>query len=347
MRAAVFLGPERMEIRDLPTPSVSSPWEMLVKVRACSICGSDIRIFHYGNPRVTPPAIIGHEIVGEVVDMGSEVRGFEVGDRVAIGADVPCGICDMCKRGLGNNCSLNYAIGYQFPGGFAEYILLNETTVKYGPVHPVPDKVSDIGATLSEPLGCCLNGMELAKLSPGETVVVIGTGPVGCMLIELARHFGAGKIIAVQRSRKRLDMARSFPADLFICTEDEDPVERVMKETGGEGADVIFTAAPTPEAQGWAFKMVAHRGRVNLFAGLPPGSPSVPLDTNFLHYREAFVFGSHGSVPRHHKLALSIIERGGISPDKYITHVFPLDGILDAFKAVETRDALKAAIVFK
>jgi L-iditol 2-dehydrogenase len=347
MKAAVFLGPERMEVMEIPTPSVSGPWEMLVKVRACSVCGSDIRIFHYGNPRITPPAVMGHEIVGDVVDVGEEVKGFRIGDRVAIGADVPCGICEMCRKGLGNNCPLHYSIGYQFPGGFAEYVLLSETTVKYGPVQIVPDGVSDLGATLAEPLGCCINGMELAGLKPGETVVVIGTGPIGCMLIELARYLGAGKIIAVQRSRKRLEMAKGFPADVFICTEEEDPVRRVLEETDGEGADIVFTAAVSPEAQEWAVKMVAHRGRVNLFAGLPPGSPPVPLDTNLIHYREAFVFGSHGSVPRHHKLALRIIERGGISSEKYITHTFPLDRILDAFEAVERRDAMKTAIVFQ
>lgn len=346
MKAALFLGPEKMEVREVETPSVRNPWEMLVRVRACAVCGSDVRIFHHGNPRVHPPAILGHEIAGEVVEVGDEVRQFKVGDRVAVGADVPCGICEMCRRGLGNNCPVNYAIGYQFPGGFAEFILLNETTMKYGPVHHIPDGVSDIAATLAEPLACCLNAYELANLSPGETVVVFGLGPVGCLLVEVAKVLGAGKVIAIQRSKRRLQMAidMGIPADVFVCSQGEDPVERVLKETDGKGADVIFTACASEEAQEQAIRMVAHRGRVNLFAGLPPGARKIELDSNFIHYREAFIFGSHGSVPRHHKSALQLLSDGRIKAERYFTHRFSLDEILKAIKAVEDRDAMKVVI---
>ncbi|MCS7192633.1 MAG: alcohol dehydrogenase catalytic domain-containing protein [Armatimonadetes bacterium] len=346
MKAALFLGPERMEVRKIETPSVNHPWEMLVRVKACSICGSDVRIFHHGNPRVRPPAILGHEIAGEVVEVGEAITQFKVGDRVAIGADVPCGICEMCRRGLGNNCPINYAIGYQFPGGFAEFILLNETTMKYGPVHKIPDGVNDIAATLAEPIGCCLNAYELANLSAGETVVVFGLGPVGCLLVELAKVLGAGKVIAIQRSRKRLEMAieMGIPADVFICSSEEDPVKRVLEETEGEGADVILTAGASEEAQEQAIRMVAHRGRVNLFAGLPPGSRKIEFDSNFIHYREAFIFGSHGSVPRHHKAALKLLADGRIKAERYFTHFFALDEILEAIKAVKERKAMKAVI---
>lgn len=346
MRAAVFLGLERMEVCEIETPKVTKPYEMLVSVKVCAICGSDIRIFRHGNPRVKPPAILGHEIAGEVVEVGEGITNFRVGDRVAIGADVPCGVCEMCKKGLGNNCPINYAIGYQFPGGFAEFILLNETTTKYGPVHQIPDGVSDLVATQAELLACCLNGLELARLAPGETVVVFGLGPAGCMLIELARFMGAGKIIAIESSRQRLEMAQNLdvPSDVFVCNAEEDPVRRVMEETSGKGADVILTAAASIEAQEQALQMVAHRGRVNLFAGLPPNSRTVQLDSNFIHYREAFVFGSHGSVPHHHKTALQILARRSIKVERYITDEFSLDEILDGIRAVESRKALKVVI---
>ncbi|MFA4015861.1 MAG: hypothetical protein RUDDFDWM_000955 [Candidatus Fervidibacterota bacterium] len=346
MKAAVFLGPERIEVMDVETPSVKSDWEMLVRVKACAICGSDVRIFHHGNPRVKPPAILGHEIAGEVVEVGRAITDFKVGDRVAIGADVPCGECEMCKRGIGNNCPINYAIGYQFQGGFAEFILLNETTMKYGPVHKIPDNVSDIAATLAEPLACCLNAYELARLLPGETVVIFGLGPVGCLLVEVAKTLGAGKVIAIQRSRKRLEMAMDvgIPADVFICALEEDPVERVLHETDGRGADVVMTACASVEAQEQAIRMLAHRGRLNLFAGLPPGSRKIELDSNFIHYREAFIFGSHGSVPRHHKSALSLLSDGRIKAERYFTHIFALEEIIEAIETVEKRDALKAVI---
>lgn len=346
MKAALFFEPGRIEVQEVDTPQVSQPYEMLVRVKACAICGSDVRIYHHGNKRVKPPAILGHEIAGEVVGIGDRVTDFDVGARVAIGADVPCGVCDMCKQGLGNNCSINYAIGYQFSGGFAEYILLNETTVKYGPVHHVPDGLSDVAATLAEPLACCINGLELAQLKAGETVVVFGLGPVGCLLIETARHLGAGKIIAIQRSRPRLEMAKELgvPADRFICSQEEEPLELVMDETEGEGADVILTACASVDAQELAIKMIAHRARVNLFAGLPPGLRSVQLDSNLIHYKEAFVFGSHGCVPRHHDAALKMLTYGELSAERYITHEFSLDDIVEAIHTVERREALKAVI---
>ena len=218
--------------------------------------------------------------------------------------------------------------------------------MKYGPVHPIPDGVSDIEATLAEPLGCCLNAYELANLSPGETVVVFGLGPIGCLLVELAKVLGAGKVIAIQRSKRRLQMAieMGIPADVFVCSQEEDPVERVLKETDGKGADVILTACGDVEAQEQAVKMVAHRGRVNLFAGLPAGTRKIEVDSNFIHYREAFIFGSHGSVPRHHKSALQLLSGGRIKAERYFTHRFSLDDILEAIKTVENREAMKVVI---
>lgn len=346
MKAALFLGPERIEVRNIETPHVKKPYEVLVKINACAVCGSDIRIFHYGDSRVKPPAILGHEIAGEVVEVGSSVTRFKVGDRVAIGADVPCGSCNMCIRGLSNMCPNHYAIGFQFPGGFAEYILLNEITVKNGPVHHIPENVSNKLATLAEPLACCLNGLELANLSVGENVVVFGLGAMGCLLIELARYMGAGKIIAIQRSRKRLMMVQQLgvPADIFICSEQEDPVMRVLEETEGEGAQVIIVACPSIEAQEQALNIVARRGRINFFAGLPPNSGPIKVNSNIIHYREATILGSHGSTPYQHKMALQLLSRDMKRIERYLTHEFPLENLVEAFQAMEKRDSIKAAI---
>ena len=145
-----------------------------------------------------------------MVAVGAKVAGLAVGDRVALGADVPCGTCRWCTNGMGTNCRINYAIGYQFPGGFQQYMLLNETTLKYGPVTPIPAGLSFAEAALAEPLACALNGLELARFSLGKSICVIGLGPIGCMMLELTRVFGATKVFAAQRSRARLDMARRF-----------------------------------------------------------------------------------------------------------------------------------------
>jgi L-iditol 2-dehydrogenase len=345
MLAAVFIGLEQMELREVAIPALEDEESLLLRVHACAVCGSDIRIYHHGNPRVVPPQIIGHEIAGEVVAVGSRVTQFQVGDRLATGADVPCGVCSWCRSGLGNNCAINYAIGYQFPGGFSQYMVLNATTLRFGAVHRIPDGLSYDQAAIAEPLGCCINGLEMCNLKLGETVVVIGAGPAGCMLMRLARSYGATKVIAVQRSRARLEAAKRLGgADLVICSQDQEPVEAVRAATKGEGADVVITANSAVQTHEQALHMVRNRGRINFFGGLPKGSPAISLDSNLVHYKELMITGSHGSVPRHHRLALDVLTAGVIDADDYITHRFPLSDILDAFAAAEAHDGMKVIV---
>jgi L-iditol 2-dehydrogenase len=342
MKAAVYLDKDRMEIRETPTPKVDAD-SVLVKVMACAICGSDIRIFHHGNSRVKPPQILGHESAGEVVEVGANVTKFKKGDRVAIGADVPCGECAFCEAGIGNNCQINYAMGYQFAGSFAEYVLLNKTVIYYGPVHRIPDSMGWDEAALAEPLACVLNAVELTGIRLGDVVTIIGAGPIGCMIIPIAYMSGASKVIVVQRSRPRLEAAKKFNANSYICSSEEDPVKRVLEETAGLGADVIFTANPNPESHALALGMAKNRGRINLFGGLPAGS-TVTLDTNIIHYKELIVSGAHGSLPRHHQQAVNLIAAGRPDIKPYISHHFPLDRIKEAFETAEGHKGMRVIV---
>ena len=345
MKAAVFQGLGRLTVLDMPEPDLPDDESLILKVHACAVCGSDIRIYHHGNPRVVPPQIIGHEVAGEVVAIGDKVTQFAVGDRLATGADVPCGQCEWCRQGLGNNCAINYAIGYQFAGGFAQFMPLNAITLRYGAVHRIPDRVSDDIATLAEPLGCCINGLELCHVQLGDTVVVIGAGPAGCMMMKLARSFGATRVLAVQRSRARVDIARTLgSADDVICSQDIDPVEGVWEATDGRGADVVITANSSVETHEQALRMARQRGRINFFGGLPKGSPPISLDSNLVHYKELMVTGSHGSVARQHRLALDLLAAGVIDGGAYITHTFSLDDIHAAFAAAEGHAGMKVIV---
>ena len=345
MKAAVFEGLERLVVREVPHPDLPDDDSLILKLHACAVCGSDIRIFHHGNPRVRPPQIIGHEVAGEVVAVGSKVTRFKVGDRVATGADVPCGECHWCRNGLGNNCATNYAIGYQFPGGFAEYMPLNALTVRHGAVHLIPPQLDYDEATLAEPLGCCINALELCHIRLGDTVVVIGAGPAGCMLMRLARSFGAARVLAVQRSAARVEAARRLGgADEVICTQDTDPVAGVLHASGGEGADVVITANSSVETHEQALRMVRNRGRINFFGGLPRGSLPIALESNLVHYKELLITGSHGSVPRQHRLALDLLAAKTIEASGFITHTFPLDEIAAAFAAAEGHLGMKVVV---
>jgi L-iditol 2-dehydrogenase len=344
MKAAVLEDLENMVVKKVETPKVDED-SLLLRVKACAVCGSDIRIYRHGSSRVKPPQIIGHEIAGEVVEVGSKVKRFKPGDKVAIGADIPCGECPACRQGIGNNCPINYAMGYQFAGGFAEYVLINPLVIKYGPIHHIPENLDFEEAALAEPLGCCINALELADLRVGDTVVIIGGGPAGCLLTDLSKRMGATKVIISQRSRNRLEMIKNqFSADIVISSTEEDFEQIVLAETDGEGADVVLTACSSADAQEQALNVIAHRGRINFFGGLPKGTRKINIDSNIIHYKECFVLGSHGSVPRHHQIALELIASGAIDVSKLITHRFPLDSIMEAFNVVENREAMKAVI---
>ncbi|MBN2322335.1 MAG: alcohol dehydrogenase catalytic domain-containing protein [Spirochaetes bacterium] len=343
MKAAVLEALEKMTVKEIPRPDCG-PDEAVLKVEACAVCGSDIRIYHYGNDRVHPPTVIGHEVSGRVVEAGHNVTRVKVGDRVAIGADVPCGRCYWCRNGMGTNCKLNYATGYQFEGGFQEYMLLNRTTLDYGPVTPIGDTLSFDEAALAEPLACALNGLELARFSFGRSICIIGLGPIGCMMLELAGIYGASRVFAAQRSKVRLELARRFlPGARFIAIEKEELVDTVMEETDGEGVDLVVTTASSVKAHEDAIKMVRHRGWVNLFGGLK-NQPPLCIDSNLIHYKECFVMGSHGSLPHHHEQAVGLILEKKVHANWYISEVFGLDDIQSAFDYHESRKGLKVVV---
>ncbi len=344
MKAGVVTGLEHIEVKEVPIPRIDANG-VLVKVQACAVCGSDLRIFRSGNNRVKFPAIIGHEISGEVVEVGKNVTKLEIGDRVAIGADVPCGECRFCEAGIGNNCQINYAMGYQFQGGFAQYIPLNKTVMNFGPVHKIPDQMSYEEAALAEPLGCVLNALELAPVQLGDTVVVIGAGAIGCMMSNVIKQMGASKLILVQRSKPRLEMAKKIVnGDVFVCSSEENAIKAVMRETDGLGADVVITSNPSPEAQADALLMAKNRARISFFGGLPKTEENVTLNTNVIHYKELMITGAHGAMPIHHLKAIELIASGMIDVKPFISKTFPLDELKEAIAYAESREGMRVVV---
>ena len=347
MKAAIFEDLNKMVVKEVNEP-VCGEREMIIKPESVAICGSDVRIYRYGNNRVFPPTVIGHEVAGTIAEVGNKVTSFKVGQRVVLGADVP----DMdtgrnyTLKGQGNLCPENLAIGYQLDGAFQQKMKLDENTVNYGPIVNIPEHVSFDEAALAEPLACAIHGFEMAHMSLGKSICIIGLGPLGCMMVELTRSYGAGKVFAAQRSHKRLEMARKYLSDIdatFIATDEEDLVERVMQETNGEGVDVVITAAGTVKAQDDAILIVRKRGVVNLFAGLK-NQPKLEIDTNLIHYKECTVLGSHGSNQPDVENAMVLIAKGDIKTKKYISKYFPLRDIVEAFEYHESRNGMKVII---
>ena len=344
MKAAVLEELNKMVVKEVPEPEVGKG-DVLVRIKACAICGSEIRTFHYGHKLVAPPRIIGHEMAGIITRAGGEVKGFKEGDRVTVATSVPCLTCDTCNRGYFNLCDNLTGVGFNYGGGFAEYSVIPEPVLRANNLLKLPDNLSFEYASISEPLACCINGQELSGVKKGDTVVIIGAGPIGCMNIAMARARGANKIIVCQRSEARLNIARRFGADHYINSGNTDPIKEVTDITNGRGADVVIVAAPSGEAQEQALHMAAKRGRVNLFGGLPRSKPTITFDSNLVHYKEIFVHGAYGSTAGQHQEALNLLSSGRIDAKSFISGTVSLDRILEGFKMAEEGKLLKIVVL--
>lgn len=343
MKAAVFEGVEQIVVREWPDPRIK-PDEILVKVACCAICGTDIRIYHQGHKAITPPSITGHELAGVIVKVGREVTGFNEGDGVTVATSTPCLRCSYCEKGLYNICDNLTGVGYDYNGGFAEYMVVPAVVLKANNLIKLPDGLSLEEACMPEPFACVINGQELSQVKDGDTVAIIGAGPIGCMHTSVAKLRGAKEIILLELSQDRLDLAKDLPVDHFINTSKEDMVKTVTDITGGAGADVVIVAAPSSKAQEDGLQIVAKRGRLNLFGGLPRTNPRALFDSNRIHYGEIFVHGSYGPIARQQKEALRLFSTGKIEARKFVSAKLPLEKILDGFKMTEEKKCRRVVI---
>jgi L-iditol 2-dehydrogenase len=344
MRVARFYGPGDLRIEDAPEPE-PGPREVKIRVRNCSTCGTDLKIFRFGHHRIDPPRVIGHEIAGEVVEVGAEVAGYAPGDRVQVIAAIPDGTCEECERGHQTVCRNQESMGYQYEGGFAEYMIVPHSVLAVGGLNLIPEGVGFAEASVAEPLACVLNGQELARVGEGDVVVVFGAGPIGCLHVRLARSRGAARVILVELNRERLELAASLvDPDDAVCAEDGDVVEQVLKLTYGRGADVVITAAAAGAAQEQGLRIAAPRGRISFFGGLPKDNPTITVDSNLVHYSELTIVGANGSSPAHNARALELIASGAVPVHDLITHRLPLDRVHDALDLVARGVAIKVTI---
>ncbi len=341
MKAAIFEGIEDIRVREIPKPSCD-PDGVVVEVKACGLCGSDIRNFHSGLKGDIKSQIMGHEIAGIVREVGEKSSRFKVGDRVAIAPDVSCGRCYYCKRGWVNLCSDHRMIGTHWPGGFAQYISLPRIVLERGIVHLMPEGLGFAEATLSEPASSVIAAQSNAGIGLGDTVLIIGDGPIGCLHLEVARARGAAEVIMVGLTR--LEIVPLFSPDHLVDAASQNPVEEVLRITGGLGADVAVIANPVAETQEQGVESVRKRGRVILFGGVPKSDPMTTLNSNLIHYNELTVVGAF-SYPAHmHETALETIRAGKISAERYFNRTVSLEAITEGIQAAESGEALKVLV---
>jgi len=324
MKAVVVRAPMEFDVEDVPMAEASGGG-LLLKVDACGLCGSDLRTLRSGHRKVTFPWIIGHEICGTVVEVGAKYQGlWQEGDRLAVGPLAYCGICDFCLNGQYELCENYREIAQAWPGGFAEYIAIPEECVRLGTIQRKPERLDPVLACVSEPISSCVNAQDRGHVGLGDTVVIIGAGPIGCTHISLARARGADKIFIADIVDDRLKMAEAFEPDETINAAKTDLVEEVRRLTGGKGAEVIISATPAPIAVVQAVEMARKGGRILVFGGLPKDNSKPGVDMNTVHYNALYVIGTTTFAPRHQRVALRLMSDGRIPVDKLVTHRFPL-----------------------
>jgi L-iditol 2-dehydrogenase len=344
LKVARFYAPGDIRVEDAPEPS-AGPGELVIRVRNCSVCGTDAKIWHAGHPDLRPPRVLGHEVAGEVVAVGEGTDGWAVGDRVQVIAAIPDGTCHECRHGWQAVCPNQERIGYQHDGGFAELMRVPAKVLAVDGVNRIPERLSFAEASVAEPLSCVINGQEQARVGDGQTVVVVGAGPIGCLHVRLARARGAARVLLVELSRPRLELAAGLVApDEAIVAEAADTVAAVRELTGGRGADVIIVAAGSGRAQEDALRMAARRGTVSLFGGLPKDRPTITFDSNIVHYREVGVVGANGSTPAHNQQALALIASGAVPVADLITHRLPLEAAVEGIHTVTRGEAIKVTV---
>lgn len=334
----MYYNNDDLRLEEMPKPEISSD-EILIKVEASGICGSDV-MFWYRKHKV--PLVLGHEIAGEIVQIGKNVKKYKIGQRVSASHHVPCGSCNYCLNGHPTVCETLRKTNF-YPGGFAEFVKLPKINVEKG-VYNIPENLSYDEATFTEPLACVLRGQRLAKMSPVKTVLVIGSGISGLLHIQMAKLNKASRIIATDINDFRLKAAKKFGADEVINAKDFS-AERLLKANNSRLVDLVVLCTGAKSAIEQALELVDRGGAVLFFAATDEGA-KISLDVNKLFWRnEVSLLSSYAASPEEHIEALQLISQGKINVKDMITHRFGLADTQKGFQLVaEAKNSIKVII---
>jgi L-iditol 2-dehydrogenase len=343
MKAAVYYGKNDIRVEDVPDPKSTSD-NMIAKVEGCAICGTDLKSYMIGSSKIIPPKIIGHEMVGRLIHVGKNVKGFQKDEYVTLATTVPCGNCHYCQNGLNNLCLGTRPISSYYDGAFAEYIELNSYTITQGNVIKIPEDSDHKKYTLSEPLSCAINAHNIANVKQGSTIVIIGGGPLGAIHAELARAEGVEKVFVVEISKQRLELMKRLSGVELLDSSEGKAVETVKNATHGLGADVVMVCAPAAAAMEQSFSYARKGAYISFFASLPKNLSRITIDSRDIHYNELRVVGASDSRKEHVQQAVELLNSGKINAEAIITHSVKLTDILKGFELMRTRESLKVLV---
>lgn len=372
MHAAIFYGPSNIKVsHDVYCDVHDNNYEKgaQLRVKACAVCGYDVRVYRNGHQKVSPPIILGHEICGQTdrdlvvstsgyegEEKGSTSTTIKSGSRVAVCPIIPCLNCIYCHYKQYNLCLNLKEIGSSVNGGFAEFVRIPEEILKIGGLVLVPNSISDEEAALLEPLACCLNGLyhigPVVRNNEQNRVAIIGDGPIGLLHLQLIKRLDRAKTMILGRIPQRIQKAKTMGADATVLFANDrsdngakENMEEVLDFTDGIGFNVIIVATSNPASLNLAIKIAAKNSRINIFAGMPK-SPNVSfsLDPNVLHYHQISITGSFSSTPRMIQQAVRLAANKEIDLSKIISHRYPLHDINEAMLATEKYYGLRVIL---
>lgn len=334
MKAAVFTDKEQVAIEDRPQPKADKG-EIVVRVAACGLCGTDQHIFHGELAQVRYPLVPGHELAGEIVEVGAGVDWLHEGERVAVDPNIVCGHCFWCQRGEVHLCANLEAVGVTRDGGFAEYCVAPARQAV-----PLPDALSLEQGALAEPLACCVRGMDRLAIRPGESVAILGGGFIGMLLLQLAKAAGAGFTVVSEPSPTRRDTAWHLGADVVV--EPAGVAEAVLNATHGRGADAVIESAGRPETARQSLELARRGGRI-LFFGVVSPEARIEVSPYDIYQRELTVMGSYVN-PFTHARAVHLLATGQVNTQRLVSHRFPVDAMPAALAAAVSPESVKVVV---
>ena len=339
MKVLRYIEPRKMEIAELPRPGIADG-EVLIQTRACGICATDVKTFMRGHPLIPAGAVLGHEMSGVIAE--SRADGWRVGERVVVAPYISCGECEFCRRNQFTLCKNLWNASVE-PGGFSEFLRVPNRIVRQG-LFRLPDSVDFVTASLAEPLACCFHGLEAMRLTRGDSLLIIGDGPMGLLQILAARALGASPIVIAGMTPERLAFAAPR-ADHVINVAEQNLRDTVMQLSNNAGFDKVMVSVGQAQVAEQAIALAARGGVVNLFAGLPSDA-QLTIDPRKIHYDEVALVGSFGFSPSDFKRAVDAIISGALDTTGFITRTAALDELQGAFADSAAYRGIKMVAIF-
>lgn len=344
MKAVLYQGPGDVVVTEVPKP-VPAIGEVIIKVLSNTICGTDLRIAKGIKKKgVVAPRILGHEVAGEVVEIGAGVANLRIGDRVGLSPTYSCQDCFECSRKRPHLCKNALVLGHQADGGLAEYLLVPAKPVLDGVLVRYQGAHDPVAISLAEPLSCIIHGQKFLNIGSDDVVLIIGGGAIGLMHATLAKANGAKKVILSEPLAFRRALAVEFGADIVVDPVHEDLNQIIRANSESNGADVVVVCIGLPKLVNQALELASNRGRVSLFAGFPTDELAA-IDSNLIHYKELSIFGSSNSTIEDYEQAIHMIDSGEIDTAKLVTHRFTLEEFEKGVETITDPNALKIAII--